>query len=337
MANPAASSAPPEQDAPAGYELHRLPIDRIDVPRARIRREMGALGELAYSLGSVGILQPIQVLKAGARYRLIAGERRLAAARMLGWAEIEALVREPRGNDLLLELVENAQRKFLTDAEEADAFIRLRDEGYVLTEVAAQAGRSEAYVSKRIRVFEDLTLRTAVERDHLAVSMAEEFLTVAPDERGPLVARAIGERWDMARVRSAIRGPQVEPELPSDTEGRTSELPAQPEHSEKSANVVEGSYREVDGSVEPEQGLLPVNQSRDSDSNQLRGRELVRQLNAARQAIRELRAYDLSPAEERALAALLQALLFLARARQRGAKGPVFPSLEVAEKVSRSP
>jgi hypothetical protein len=83
----------------------------------------------------------------------------------------------------------NAQRKLVTDAEEAEAFILLRDEGYVLREVAAQARRSEAYVSKRIRVFEDSRLRTAVERDQLAVSMAEEFLTVAPGDRATLVAR----------------------------------------------------------------------------------------------------------------------------------------------------
>ena len=219
-------------------ELRRIRLDLIDVPRQRIRRDLGAVNDLAYSLGTVGILQPIQVLSVGKRYRLIAGERRLTAAGILGWQEIDALVREPRGDELLLELVENAQRKFLTDAEEADAFIRLvRDDGHQITEVGAQAGRSEAYVSKRIRVFEDPVLRDAIERQTISVSLAEEFLTVPPAERAGLLQQAIDEQWDVVRVRQAVRAPLVELQLPAPSAGDAHAA---------SADVVDGSFRELD-------------------------------------------------------------------------------------------
>src|SRR5215218_9223791 len=106
-------SPPTQEQLHSSGELLRLALDQIDVPRMRLRRDLGAVDDLAYSLGSVGILQPIQVFRTGKRYRLIAGERRLQAARLLGWPAIDALVRAPRGDELLLELVENAQRKFL--------------------------------------------------------------------------------------------------------------------------------------------------------------------------------------------------------------------------------
>ena len=94
------------------------------------------------------------------------------------------MVREPGENDLLLELVENTQRKWLSDIEEADALIRLvREMGCEMKAVAAQAGRSEAYVSKRVRVFEDPILRQAVEQNQLPVSVAEEFLGMPAEQR----------------------------------------------------------------------------------------------------------------------------------------------------------
>src|SRR5919108_4959305 len=212
--------APPARSRPAAptipaAELHRIPVAQIDVPPARIRREMGPIEDLAYSVGSVGLLHPVQVYRVRNRYRLVAGERRLQAARLLGWTEIDAMVREPSDNHLLLELIENTQRKWLTDVEEADALIRLvREMGHEAKEVAAQAGRSEAYVSKRIRVFEDACLREAVERDQLSVSVAEEFLALPAQERPALVAQAIAGGWDGRRAREVVRG-HLEPEPPT--------------------------------------------------------------------------------------------------------------------------
>jgi ParB/RepB/Spo0J family partition protein len=166
-------------------EVRRIPIGQIDVPPGRIRRELGSVQDLAHSLGCVGLLHPVLVYCVRNRSRLIAGERRLEAARMLGCTEMDAMLRQPSPDHLLLELIENTQRKWLTDIEEADAIIRLiRELGHGGREVAAQAGRSDAYVSKRMRVFEDASLGEAVERDQLSVSVVEECLALpAADER----------------------------------------------------------------------------------------------------------------------------------------------------------
>jgi ParB/RepB/Spo0J family partition protein len=288
-------------------ELLHLAIDQIDVPRVRIRRDLGHIEDLALSLGSFGLLHPVHVYASHGRYRLIAGERRLEAARKLGWASIDAMVREASENDLLLELVENTQRKWLSDAEEADALIRLvREMGCEMKEVAAQAGRSEAYVSKRVRVFEDPVLRRAVELNQLPVSVAEEFLGIPPAERPVWVARAIEHGWEGWRVREAIRAA----------------LPVLDDQTEPMPN---------DGAMHPDKDA-PAELRLPSE----RPTDLTQQIRTLERALRELRPFQLTRPDEKALADLLQTLLRLARAHSgRGKGGLIFPSIEEAEQVSR--
>ncbi len=330
-----ATQVPVQPPAAADHRLQRIPLDQIDVPRSRIRRHFGPIKELAHSLGSVGLLQPIQVFQSRSRYRLIAGERRLRAARMLGWEQIDALVRAPTGNELLLELVENAQRKFLTDAEEADALIRLvRDERHPLAEVAAQAGRSQAYVSKRIRVFEDLTLRSALEQNKLSVSMAEEFLTVPVAHRGDLVARAIREDWDVLQLRTAVRAGRVEvgpdrdvaPLLAPRVE--TLSVPARPRTARAYSANLGGSDSRSPGTAARGRGAA-------RGTPALPEMSLVDDLNAIRIAIRKLNPGQLSASEERALSDLFDALVGLARAVHRRANRNVFASFQVEARQAR--
>jgi ParB/RepB/Spo0J family partition protein len=307
-------------------ELRRIAIAQIDIPPVRIRRELGSIQELAYSVGSVGLLHPVQVYRIRNRYRLIAGERRLQAARMLGWTEIDAMVHEASGNHLLLELIENTQRKWLTDVEEADAMIRLvRELGCEAKEVAAQAGRSEAYVSKRIRVFEDACLRDAVEREQLSVSVAEEFLALPPEKRPVLAAQAVSEGWDGRRAREAARA-ELEPPSGPTAAQPTIDDPAPGE------TVLKLLERNVD------QASAGNQQDRDASSPQptLRPSNLVQQVEALNAVLTEVRPYELTPADERALARLLQTLLGLARAHAGpGRSGMIFPSMEEAERRAR--
>jgi ParB/RepB/Spo0J family partition protein len=289
-------------------ELRRLPLDQIDVPRARIRRDLGTIEDLAVSLDSFGLLHPVHVYASHGRFRLVAGQRRLEAAKKLGWDSIDAMVREPNENDLLLELVENTQRKWLSDAEEADALIRLvREMGCEMKEVAAQAGRSEAYVSKRIRVFEDPVLRQAVEHNQLPVSVAEEFLGLPASERPAWVKRAIDSGWEGWRVREAIRAA------------------AQPDSMEAPQKPAET----CPGSGQQERLSLPaLPHDRPTD--------LTHQIRTLERALRDLRPFQLTRPDEKALADLLQTLLRLARAHAgRGRLGLSFPSIEEAEQAAR--
>jgi ParB/RepB/Spo0J family partition protein len=289
-------------------ELRRLPLDQIDVPRARIRRDLGTIEDLAVSLDSFGLLHPVHVYASHGRYRLVAGERRLEAARKLGWDSIDAMVREPNENDLLLELVENTQRKWLSDAEEADALIRLvREMGCEMKEVAAQAGRSEAYVSKRVRVFEDPVLRRAVEHNQLPVSVAEEFLGLPASERPAWVKRAIDGGWEGWRVREAIRA-AAQPVL--------TEAPQEP------AETCPGSGQQERLSLAAPPHERPT--------------DLTHQIRTLERALRDLRPFQLTRPDEKALADLLQTLLRLARAHAgRGRLGLIFPSIEEAEQATR--
>ncbi len=296
-------------------ELRHLPLDHIDVPRGRIRRDLGHIEDLAVSLDSFGLLHPVHVYKSRGRYRLVAGERRLEAARKLGWSSIDAMVREPDENDLLLELVENTQRKWLSDAEEADALIKLvREMGCEMKEVAAQAGRSEAYVSKRVRVFEDPVLRRAVEDNQLPVSVAEELLGLPAEQRSAWVQRAVEGGWEGWRVREAIRAAALLEAQAVAPSGRAS-----------------GTCPGRSSSSGEQQRLsLPASPPRE------RPADLTQQIRSLERALRNLRPFQLTRPDEKALADLLETVLRLARAHAgRGRLGVIFPSIEEAEQASR--
>jgi ParB family chromosome partitioning protein len=136
-----------------------IPLDRIarNPAQPRDRFDEGALAELADSIAAHGVLQPIIVRAApDGGYQLIAGERRLRAARMAGLAEIPAIVRDSDGTGPLeLALVENLQRADLNAMEEASAYRELVDRfGLSHEEVARQVGKSRVTVSNALRLLE---------------------------------------------------------------------------------------------------------------------------------------------------------------------------------------
>jgi ParB family chromosome partitioning protein len=153
-----------------------------------------------------GLLQPIVVRRAGRKFELVAGHRRLEAARQLGWQTIDAVVRTAsEGDAYLLTLIENLQREDLSPREEADALTALvRERAWSTRQVASAIHRSQAFVSKRLRVFEDKMLAPAVLDGHLTISAAEELLAVPERDRYDLLARAIDGGWDFAQLRAAI-------------------------------------------------------------------------------------------------------------------------------------
>jgi len=169
---------------------------------------LGNVQELAASLDTYGLLQPIVVRRVRGGFMLIAGRRRLEAARLLGWSDMPAIVRaEADDQAYLLTLVENMQRLDLTPREEATALeVLVREHGWSTRRVAAEIKRSQAYVSKRLRVFEDPLLAPAVLANKLGVSVAEELLSVSEPRRLELLPQAIEQRWELHDARSAIKG-----------------------------------------------------------------------------------------------------------------------------------
>src|SRR5207248_9368565 len=149
--------------------------------------------ELTDSYRAHGILQPVVARRAGATYELVAGHRRLEAAKLLGWTEIAAVVRDETDDQAyILTLVENLQREDLTPKEEAAALeVLMRERGWSTRQVGEAVKRSAMYVSRRLRVFDDPVRAPLVLHDGLAVSTAEELLRAAnADIRKQLAAAA---------------------------------------------------------------------------------------------------------------------------------------------------
>jgi ParB family chromosome partitioning protein len=142
-------------DAPAA----QVPIDRVRPnpyqPRNAFDEE--GLAELAASIATHGVIQPIVVRgSADGGYELIAGERRLRAARLAGLSQIPAVIRESQASELLeIALVENVQRADLNAIEEASAYRELID-GFGLTHeaVAHRVGKSRVAISNSLRLLD---------------------------------------------------------------------------------------------------------------------------------------------------------------------------------------
>jgi ParB family chromosome partitioning protein len=165
LARRAGTSIPEKPPVLVGDRLAALPVDLLQrgkyQPRADMRPE--SLGELADSIKSRGLVQPILVRplprpnpSESQRYEIIAGERRWRAAQMAGLAEIPAVIRDvPDEAAVEMALIENIQREDLNPLEEARALLRLVEEFGLTHQAAAEAvGRSRAAVSNLLRLME---------------------------------------------------------------------------------------------------------------------------------------------------------------------------------------
>src|SRR5881398_3910649 len=155
-----AANASGAASAPAREAVHpgpqQIDIDLLEPspyqPRTRFREE--ALDELARSIKTSGIIQPLVVRPIGSRFQLIAGERRWRAAQRAGLTKVAVIVRQA-SDELALEmtLVENIQREDLNPIEAARAFERLMDEFHLTQDaVAERTGKDRATVANAIRL-----------------------------------------------------------------------------------------------------------------------------------------------------------------------------------------
>jgi ParB family transcriptional regulator, chromosome partitioning protein len=201
----------------------QIDIDLIEPspyqPRSRFREE--ALEELARSIRASGIIQPLVVRPIGAKYQLIAGERRWRAAQRAGLNKVSAIVRQV-SNELALEmtLVENIQREDLNAIEAARAFERLMDEFQLTQEtVAERTGKDRATVANAIRLLKlEPKIQEWIEEGKLSAGHGRALLAVADPQlrmryaqraaRGALTVRQI-ERLAARRSRGAQVPTQV--------------------------------------------------------------------------------------------------------------------------------
>ncbi len=153
------------EGGPVSERQATLRIDQLQRGRYQPRTKMdeSSLEELAASIRTQGLMQPILVRPMGSnRYEIIAGERRWRAAKIAGLAEVPALVREvPDSSALAMSLVENIQREDLNPLEEAGGVQRLIGEFKLTHQEAAEAiGRSRTATTNLLRL---LNLQKAVQ------------------------------------------------------------------------------------------------------------------------------------------------------------------------------
>ncbi len=152
LLGPKVSDAPAPTGLPTTLALDRLQPGRY---QPRTRMDEGSLYELAESIRSQGVMQPVLVRPVdGGRYEIIAGERRFRAAKLAGLAEVPVLVK-PVADEAaaVMALIENIQREDLNPLEEAQGLKRLVDEFGLTHEAAAQAvGRSRSAASNLLRL-----------------------------------------------------------------------------------------------------------------------------------------------------------------------------------------
>ena len=176
-------------------------------PRAEFPEE--SLAALARSIREVGVLQPIVVRRRDQGYELVAGERRLRAAKLAGLATIPAVVREGDDTESLREaLIENIHREDLAPLELAAAFQELlEDLGATQEIVAERLGYSRAHVTNTIRL---LSLPADVQRllaeGRIQAGHARALLGLPDDEAKSMVAlRVAAEGLSVRQVEDLVR------------------------------------------------------------------------------------------------------------------------------------
>jgi ParB family chromosome partitioning protein len=223
----AAATATAPARSPAGPQS--VDIDLIDPspyqPRTRFREE--GLAELAQSIQSTGIVQPLVVRPVASRFQLLAGERRWRAAQRAGLGRVPVVIREVSDQAALeITLVENIQREDLNPVEEARAFERFMGDFHLTQEeVATRTGKDRATVANAVRLLRlEKAIVDLIEDGRVSAGHGRALLGIAD----PKIRMALARRAS----RGGITVRQIE-RLAS----RRSRAPLAPQHPTLDANT----------------------------------------------------------------------------------------------------
>ena len=196
------------------------------------------LQELAQSIKSNGVIQPIVVRKIGDRFQIIAGERRWRAAKLAGLLRVPIVVRDvaPGHEKSLLEmaLIENIQRENLNPIDEAQAYRRLADDFQLTQEaIAAAVGKDRASVANVVRLLRlPDEVRAEVASGRLSMGHARALLALSTEQlqrttARDIIARALSVRETESLVKKLAEqgtpAPEAAPPEPVDVHTRAAE------------------------------------------------------------------------------------------------------------------
>jgi len=192
-------------------EVRNVEIDQIrpsdDQPRTRFDQER--LNDLALSIKSNGIIQPLLVRRRGGMYELIAGERRWRAAQLAEIKSLPVIIREiPDEKVLELSLIENIQRQELNPIEEAKAYRKLISElNLQHDEVARRVGRDRSVITNYLRILKlPDDIQSLVAQEKLSMGHARALLGVdSPHLMRSLSQRILQKHWSVRETEDRVR------------------------------------------------------------------------------------------------------------------------------------
>jgi ParB family transcriptional regulator, chromosome partitioning protein len=204
-----------------GLKFEELPVSAIRPNSRQPRNSFPEAGirELAASIREVGILQPLVVRSTSAGFELIAGERRLRAAREAGLGRVPVLIRQAGENESMeLALVENLQRENLSPLETAAAYQALMD-GFGLSkdQLARRLGKSRAAVTNTLRLVQlPESIQGLLSEGKISEGHARALLGLENEEQMTALARKVGdEKLSVRKTEELAREMLVNPGTPS--------------------------------------------------------------------------------------------------------------------------
>jgi ParB family transcriptional regulator, chromosome partitioning protein len=243
------ASAPIAMPVPAPAGSQEIPVDLIDPNPYQTRRQINetALAELAESIRSSGVVQPV-VLRpsSNGRFQLVAGERRWLASKRVGRSTVPAVVRQISNEQAMeITIIENLQREDLNPMEQARAFERLsREFSLTQEQIAARTGKDRASIANFIRLLKlPDGLQDALESGVISFGHGKVLLGLIgfPDQLDR-AAREVIEKQLSVRQTEELTGRLLNPEIAD----------AKPE---KAAAPVDPNVREAQRTLERSLGV----------------------------------------------------------------------------------
>lgn len=216
-----------------------LELDQIEPNRQQPRKyfDETALEELAVSLKTYGMIQPIVVKKSGEYYEIIAGERRWRAAKIAGMEKVPVVVKKWKdGEAFEAALVENLQREDLNPMEEAESYLRLQEEfGLSQEKIAEKVGKSRSAITNSLRLLQlDPRVRNFVVENKLTGGHARTLLPITDgDMQFELAEHIIEEGLSVRAVEALVKA-------------RLAKAEKADEEKEEVAKVDETAYRAIE-------------------------------------------------------------------------------------------
>jgi ParB family chromosome partitioning protein len=211
-AAPAAPIVPPPTLPPGGLAGYQeIVITNIEPSRHQPRRTFDEpnLRELADSIRSEGLLQPIVVRKVGDKFQLIAGERRWRACQLLGLKTIAARVVEASDvSAAVMTMIENLQRTDLNPVEEALGYASLlRDFSLTQDSIAERVGKARATITNSLRLLAlDREVQGYVSKGLISTGHAKILLGLADEAQRVVLARqALEKNWSVRELEQQAR------------------------------------------------------------------------------------------------------------------------------------